>query len=100
MHTKKLRCGYPNCRKTYTSRFTLRRHLEAFHYRIKRLTCPHCEKSFAYKHSLKDHLQKHAEMEVVEPGRQEVAFPTLIEMLKAAERWDWVRPDSSPFRHQ
>lgn len=55
----KLRCTYPNCTKAYASRSTLRRHLEAFHYRIHRFLCPQCPKSYAYEHTLRNHAKKH-----------------------------------------
>jgi len=53
---KKHSCPIPQCSKTYRSRFTLRRHLEAFHYRTKRFSCQQCDKSFAYRHTLRKHI--------------------------------------------
>ena len=55
----KQRCRYPNCKKTYASSFTLRRHLQTFHYRIGRFQCSQCPKSYAYPHTLRNHTQKH-----------------------------------------
>lgn len=55
---KKLKCPISQCRKTYRSRFTLRRHVQAYHYRTKRFACERCDKSFAYRHTLRKHIRR------------------------------------------
>jgi uncharacterized Zn-finger protein len=64
----------PNCLKTYTSRFTLRRHVEAFHLRTKRFSCPQCPKSFAYRHTLRHHITR-------EHSHQPIVIPRLTDLL-------------------
>ena len=53
-------CAYPNCDKSYTTRFNLNRHIECYHLRIKRFSCHLCAKSFVAKANLRDHIYIHA----------------------------------------
>lgn len=84
---KKLRCTMPNCSKAYTSRFTLRRHLEAFHLRTTRFACAQCPKSFAYRHTLRHHM---AREHVLQP----MTIPLLTDLLVYSKD-DYLRPSSA-----
>lgn len=85
---KKLRCTVPNCSKSYMSRFTLRRHLEAFHLRTKRFACSECEKSFAYRHTLRHHVAR-------EHPVLPFTIPLLTDLL-AYSKDESMRPCSAP----
>jgi len=76
---KKLKCSI--CPKTYRSRFTLRRHVEAFHYRTKRFACEHCDKSFAYRHTLRKHVQRVHSPPTIETA-QFTEIPLLTTLLR------------------
>ena len=82
---KKLYCKYQNCQKAYASSFTLRRHVEAFHYRVGRFPCTLCPKSFAYRHTLRNHLKKHE----IQTSLQSV--PKLTSLLQFSQDPD-LRP--------
>ena len=87
---KKLHCSYPNCKKVYCSRFTLRRHLEAYHYRVGRFLCSLCSKSFAYRHTLRNHIEKHPPQTPLEE-----ATPKLTSLLQFSQDSD-LRPCKFP----
>ena len=70
---KVLPCAFPPCHKRFSSRFTLRRHIDTFHHRIKRHHCVYCVKSFAYAHTLRQHVLKH--------NCTETCIPRLTDML-------------------
>lgn len=48
----------PNCQKTYTTHFNLRRHIETNH-QNKKFSCEKCGREVATKHSLKEHMYIH-----------------------------------------
>jgi len=82
-----MHCGYPNCKKKYTSRFTLKRHLEAYHYRVGRFPCSLCRKSFAYRHTLRAHLRKHESPAAALPSAPKLT--TLLYFTKDPELLPW-----------
>jgi len=49
------RCYYPDCAKTFSSKFNLRRHVNVSHLSIKAFLCEICGKSFASKQNVKEH---------------------------------------------
>ena len=87
---KKLHCTYPNCKKVYRSRLTLRRHLEAFHYRVGRFLCSTCLKSFAYPQSLRNHTKRHQSQTPLEE-----LIPKLTSLLQFTQDSD-LRPCQFP----
>ena len=48
-------CYYPDCAKTFVTKFNLRRHVNSTHLAIKAYTCPVCLKRFACKQNLSEH---------------------------------------------
>jgi KRAB domain-containing zinc finger protein len=51
-------CPKQGCKKTYTTRFSLRRHMTS-HMAIKQHTCCICFKSFTLNQYLKEHMFIH-----------------------------------------
>ena len=78
---KKLKCPIPHCLKAYRSRFTLRRHVEAFHYRSNRFSCQQCDKSFAYRHTLRKHVNR-AHNNPINPVTSTSKIPLLTSLLR------------------
>ena len=54
-----LQCYYPDCAKTFASKFNLRRHVNVSHLSIKAFLCEICVKSFASKQNVKEHMFIH-----------------------------------------
>lgn len=48
-------CYYPDCGKTFVTKFNLRRHVNSTHLAIKAYTCLVCFKNFACKQNLNEH---------------------------------------------
>ena len=74
------RCSVPGCKLKYSTPYTLKRHVQAFHLQIKRFSCPICGRLFAYKHTMLDHKVRHRNIR--EGVRSEIEVPKLTEMLK------------------
>lgn len=82
---KVLPCAFPPCHKRFSSQFTLRRHIDTFHHRIKRHHCLYCPKSFAYAHTLRQHVHRHSE------DQPAVTYiPRLTDMLAAQREEQWT----------
>jgi len=47
------------CGKQFSTKYNLRKHVEALHLKLKPYTCQTCTKTFAYKHSYCQHMQVH-----------------------------------------
>lgn len=52
-------CSAPLCGKVYTSKLSLRRHIDVSHLKKKQTTCPICEKVFASQPNLREHMNLH-----------------------------------------
>ena len=48
-------CYYPQCSKTFSTRFNLRRHVNVSHLEIRAFICEVCKKTFASKQNLREH---------------------------------------------
>ena len=76
----------PNCLKAYISRFTLRRHVEAYHLRTRRFSCQQCAKSFAYRHTLRHHIaREHQSPPMCIPRLTDMLIYAKDESLKAVQ---------------
>lgn len=71
----------------FSSLFTLRRHVDTYHLRVKRFQCEKCPKSFAYRHTLRGHMKHHSAEDkscVHSKGmRLEITIPKLTTLLKS-----------------
>lgn len=54
-----LRCNA--CGKVFSTKYNLRKHVEALHLKLKPYDCPLCRRQFAYQHSRAQHLQAHVQ---------------------------------------
>ena len=82
---KVLPCVFAPCHKRFSSQFTLRRHIDTFHHRIKRHHCLQCPKSFAYAHTLRQHSRSHTcEQPAV------TYIPRLTDMLETLKMSLWT----------
>lgn len=52
-------CMAPDCDKSYTSKFNLKRHVEIAHYKIKRFECLVCHGLYSSLQNLKEHTNLH-----------------------------------------
>ena len=59
MPTKRLKCEYEGCDKSYCSSFNLKRHIEIIHLGLRRFKCPQCERMLSSKQNLLDHKNIH-----------------------------------------
>jgi len=55
---KTFTCGYPNCNKIFSSKFSLKRH-QGIHCNTKSFICNYCGKKFAIAQYLKEHSYCH-----------------------------------------
>ena len=53
-------CMAPNCSKTYSAKFNLKRHVDTQHLRVRHFVCEHCQHEFASKQNLEEHLYLHS----------------------------------------
>lgn len=53
------------CGKHFSTKYNLRKHVEALHLKLKPFACPLCAKRFAYQHSHFQHMQGHSRGEAV-----------------------------------
>jgi Zinc finger, C2H2 type/Zinc-finger of C2H2 type len=70
---KKFQCSI--CLKLYSSRCSLRRHIESFHEKITRFTCDLCSKSFYTKGDLLVHIRKWHMLTEEEQMEMQTNFP-------------------------
>ncbi|OMJ76862.1 hypothetical protein SteCoe_23669 [Stentor coeruleus] len=59
MATKKLKCDYEGCNKSYGSSFNLKRHIESSHFGMRKFKCSICRKILSSKQNLIDHQNIH-----------------------------------------
>ena len=52
-------CMIGDCRKTYSTKFNLKRHVEVTHLKQKKFKCELCEKYFVSQQNLKEHIFTH-----------------------------------------
>src|SRR5574343_53331 len=52
-------CPYEGCGRNLSTRYNLRKHIEAHHLNIRPYECSKCHRTFSYKHSLKHHYLLH-----------------------------------------
>jgi Zinc finger, C2H2 type/C2H2-type zinc finger len=52
-------CYYPNCPRSYNSKYNLKRHINTNHLHLKSYPCDQCEKNFASKKNLLKHSSTH-----------------------------------------
>ena len=95
---KDIPCTFAPCRKMYSSLFTLRRHIDTFHHRVKRYQCSQCPKSFAYAHTLREHVAKHEGENRCQSEGKRTYVPLLTDMLewertKAVK--DFIKPSKN-----
>jgi uncharacterized Zn-finger protein len=55
-------CYYPNCPRSYNSKYNLKRHINTNHLHLKSYPCDQCEKTFASKKNLLKHTATHSEI--------------------------------------
>ena len=79
MKAKNITCSVAGCSKTYTSAFSMRKHVDTYHKRVKRHACTYCNKTFAYKHTVLEHIAKH-EVDNQDDS-QEIHIPNLTDLL-------------------
>lgn len=51
-------CTYPNCKKSFRSQFSCKRH-QLVHTRVKKFLCNKCEASFSFAQHLREHSYRH-----------------------------------------
>lgn len=59
MSSKRLKCEYAGCSKSYCSSFNLKRHLEIVHLGVKKFRCHICGRFLSSKQNLIDHHNIH-----------------------------------------
>ena len=86
---KAFRCPYENCVRVLSTRYNLKKHIEAHHLHLKPFTCAQCQRSFSYKHTLKHHYLLHLpiawqqRMDEVSPSDEvPTEIPRLTSMLE------------------
>lgn len=52
-------CNFQDCFRTFRTKFNLKRHINSFHFKLKRFKCEQCSKCFASKQNLKEHSYIH-----------------------------------------
>lgn len=55
------KCYYPNCPRSYNSKYNLKRHINTNHLHLKSYPCDQCDKTFASKKNLLKHTATHSE---------------------------------------
>ena len=58
---KSLMC--PHCSHYLSTKYNLRKHVEATHLQLKPFVCGCCPKAFSYKHSFVNHMKMHMKEE-------------------------------------
>lgn len=82
-------CPYEGCGRTLSTRYNLKKHIEAHHLQIRPFKCAQCQRTFAYKHSLRHHYLLHLEIDwdLIQrshPARA-IAVPKLTELVSTWE---------------
>ncbi|CAG9328082.1 unnamed protein product [Blepharisma stoltei] len=54
------KCSAEGCPRTYTNKFNLKRHMEAFHSEDKKYQCKYCFKLLSSKQNLREHTFTHS----------------------------------------
>ena len=55
-------CYYPDCPRSYNSKYNLKRHINTNHLHLKSYPCEQCEKNFASKKNLMKHATTHTDI--------------------------------------
>lgn len=55
-------CYYPDCLKTYPTKYNLHRHISVSHLLIRKFECEQCGSRFACKQNLRDHQLIHLDL--------------------------------------
>lgn len=57
-------CMFPDCSKTYTTKYNLRRHVECGHLKARPYPCLRCHKRFSSVQIMKEHQVTHSALRV------------------------------------
>lgn len=52
-------CSYPKCDKEYSSKFSLKRHIQVYHFKKREVECQVCHKTFRILQNLVEHTYIH-----------------------------------------
>lgn len=52
---------FPDCEKSYTTKFNLKRHVNVVHLKKKKFYCEQCERFFASGQNLNEHMNIHSD---------------------------------------
>jgi len=82
-------CPYEGCGRSLSTRYNLKKHIEAHHLHIRPFKCAQCQRTFAYKHSLRHHYLLHLEIDwdlMQQSGTSApITIPKLTELLSSWE---------------
>lgn len=53
------KCPFPECLKSFSNCYNLKKHINSHHLKIKPFKCSFCSKTFGYKHSMLHHQVSH-----------------------------------------
>ena len=59
MKSDSFECPFATCKKLYTTKYNLNKHIELVHWGVKAFKCTHCGKALATKQNLTQHVYTH-----------------------------------------